>query len=441
MCSFNIIKKIKNKLSKINYYAQKRGPDHTNTKEINNITFIHNLLHITGKMTIQPFEKNNIVCVFNGEIYNYKKFGKYDSDGQCLIDLYEKYGIEFTKLLDGEFAIALIDFNKNIILISTDIFSTKPLFYCFYKANFMISSYEKCIELNKMKGIKKLEANKTMVFDLNSFKKLDEIVLHTFQLNQFKDNYDDWNKAFTNSIKKRASNLQRKLFVSLSGGYDSGAICCELNNQKIKYNSYTVNGKEDRKVLGERNKINNTNSKNYDLNENIIEKYVEKNNTNCCNYIRKVRENIDRAPYEVLKDRASAGCSFICENARKDGCIISLSGQGADEIYSDYGFNGKTYTWHSCFGGKYPDDLSKIFPWESFFSGIGQCLIMKEEIIGGSHGIEQRYPFLDKEVVQEFLWLKPELKNKYYKAPIHNYLTMNKYPFKLNQKVGFNCLY
>ena len=39
---------------------------------------------------------------------------------------------------------------------------------------------------------------------------------------------------------------------------------------------------------------------------------------------------------------------------------------------------------------------------------------MKEEIIGGSHGIEQRYPFLDKEVVQEFLWLKPELKNKYF---------------------------
>ncbi len=66
---------------------------------------------------------------------------------------------------------------------------------------------------------------------------------------------------------------------------------------------------------------------------------------------------------------------------------------------------------------------------------------MKEEIIGGSHGIEQRYPFLDKDVVQEFLWLKPELKNKYYKAPIHNYLNENNYPFTPNEKLGFNCLY
>lgn len=441
MCSFNIIKKLKYRLDKINYYAKKRGPDHTNVKEINNITFVHNLLHITGKMKIQPFEKNNIVCVFNGEIYNYKKFGNYESDGECLIDLYLKYGSEFTKLLDGEFAIALIDFNKKTILISTDIFSTKPLFYCFYKANFMISSYEKCIELNKMKGIKKLEPNKTMIFDLDTFKKIEEHTIYSFKLNQFKDSFKDWNTAFDNAIKKRSSNQQRKLFVSLSGGYDSGAICCSLNKLNFNYNTYTVNGGENKKILEQRNKINKSISKNYDMNEDIIKKYVDLNNKNCCNYNRKVRENTNKDNYEVLKDRASAGGSFICDNARKDNCIISLSGQGADEIFSDYGFNGKKYTWHSCFGGKYPDDLKKIFPWESFFSGIGQCLIMKEEIIGGSHGIEQRYPFLDKDVVQEFLWLKPELKNKYYKAPIHNYLTINKYPFIPNEKVGFNVLY
>jgi hypothetical protein len=66
---------------------------------------------------------------------------------------------------------------------------------------------------------------------------------------------------------------------------------------------------------------------------------------------------------------------------------------------------------------------------------------MKEEIIGGSYGIEQRYPFLDKDVVQEFLWLTADLKNKYYKSPLHNYMSMNNYPFSPNKKVGFNCLY
>ena len=36
--------------------------------------------------------------------------------------------------------------------------------------------------------------------------------------------------------------------------------------------------------------------------------------------------------------------------------------------------------------------------------------------------METRYPFLDKSVVQEFLNLIPNLKNKYPKSPIYNFL-------------------
>jgi len=441
MCSFNILKIVNNAIDFINFHAQKRGPDETIIKEINNITFVHNLLHITGEKTLQPFVKDNIACVYNGEIYNYLQAGNYKSDGECIIDLYMKHGIEFTKKLDGEFAIAIIDFNKNIILMSTDIFSTKPLFYSFENDNFMISSYSSCIERNKMGNIKKLEANKTIIFDLNTFEKKNETTVYDFDLNQHKTNFDDWNKAFENAIRKRTSNLKKKLFVSLSSGYDSGSICCALNKLNINYKTYTVNGKEDRMTLLERFHVNNTDNECYDLNEQIVNKHMERNKLNCCDYLQLVRKNIRKPPYGVLKDKASAGGSFIYNNARKDNYIVSLSGQGADEILSDYGFNGQKITWHSCFGGKFPNDLKTIFPWESFFSGIGQCLLMKEEIIGGSYGIEQRYPFLDKDVVQEFLWLTADLKNKYYKSPLHNYMSINKYPFLPNTKVGFNRLY
>ena len=51
---------------------------------------------------------------YNGEIYNYLDFGDYKTDGHVLIDLYKEHGIEFTKLLDGEFAICLIDFKNNL---------------------------------------------------------------------------------------------------------------------------------------------------------------------------------------------------------------------------------------------------------------------------------------------------------------------------------------
>jgi hypothetical protein len=46
---------------------------------------------------------------------------------------------------------------------------------------------------------------------------------------------------------------------------------------------------------------------------------------------------------------------------------------------------------------------------------------------------------LDKDVVQEFLWLKPELKNSNYKSVLHHYMVKHDYPFDNSQKVGFNC--
>ena len=64
---------------------------------------------------------------------------------------------------------------------------------------------------------------------------------------------------------------------------------------------------------------------------------------------------------------------------------------------------------------------------------------MKEEIVSGTWGIEGRYPFLDKQVVQEFLWLSNDIKNSNYKSVIHNYLIKNNYPFVVKEKIGFNC--
>jgi hypothetical protein len=63
--------------------------------------------------------------------------------------------------------------------------------------------------------------------------------------------------------------------------------------------------------------------------------------------------------------------------------------------------------------------------------------LTKDEYIIGCLGIEARYPFLDKQLVQEFLWLKPELKNNFYKAPLREYLIQNNFPYKENEKKGF----
>src|SRR3954462_2364241 len=102
-----------------------RGPDCTNVVKRGGLTFVHNLLNVTGAFTPQPFIDGDVVCVYNGEIYNqpYQK-----TDGEVIIPLYRKYGVNFARHLDGEFAIALYDFKESVAVFATDPFKTKPLF-------------------------------------------------------------------------------------------------------------------------------------------------------------------------------------------------------------------------------------------------------------------------------------------------------------------------
>jgi hypothetical protein len=85
----------------------------------------------------------------------------------------------------------------------------------------------------------------------------------------------------------------------------------------------------------------------------------------------------------------------------------------------------------------YPRSLDGIFPWCHFYEGSMEAFIAKEEHVAGMYGIEGRYPYLDKSVVQEFLWLTQDLKNRMYKAPLDYYMRMANYPFELNVKRGF----
>ena len=112
MCSILCSNLINGDYDKHNFYLKMRGPDNTNVIEEGDYTFLHNLLSMTGEFTIQPFVSEDIVCLYNGEIYNYEEFGNYKSDGECLIPLYKEFGETFTRKLTGEFAILLFDFKK-----------------------------------------------------------------------------------------------------------------------------------------------------------------------------------------------------------------------------------------------------------------------------------------------------------------------------------------
>jgi len=195
MCSFIITNKDIERLDHVNFYSKFRGPDCTNIIKKNNITFLHNLLSITGEFTVQPFIEDDIVCLYNGEIYNSFDFGDYKSDGECLIPLYKEHGTDFIKKLDGEFAIALFDFARNIVVLSTDVFATKPMWMAKDGNDFCICSYKSNADRLGFKDVKRLGPNITLVLDIN-LKQIDQYEIYSFSLDQHKKSFDEWNAAF-----------------------------------------------------------------------------------------------------------------------------------------------------------------------------------------------------------------------------------------------------
>jgi asparagine synthetase B (glutamine-hydrolysing) len=443
MCSILITNKaIDQKLEQVNKYLKLRGPDATNIYKQEGITFVHNLLSMTGEFTPQPFIDDEVVCLFNGEIYNYLDFGSYSTDGECLIPLYREFGEHFVKQLDGEFTLCLIDFKAREIIISSDVFAVKPLWFSFNSRWFGISSYESALlELNFPDSIK-LKANTTYIFNLDNFRIKKELSVYDFDLKQHKNTYDDWVRAFEQSIKKRYITSKQKVFIGLSSGYDSGAIACELSRQGVDFHAYSSLGSEHVEILEERHRLIKKPS------EGFIFKAKRREKKEARNFIIdnvedfKYRIYSDTSDYNefalgVCNDRGSIGMSFISSVARENKRRIYISGMGADEIFSDYGFAGEKKFKHSNFGGLYPDNLETIFPWASFYESSMLSYLMKEEYVSGAYGLEGRYPYLDKNVVQEFLWLTSSMKNQYYKSVLYHYLKTNNYPFKEGEKRGF----
>lgn len=220
MCGFLVYKKSGN-----NFYIQKRGQDFTNEVHKEGFTFVHNLLHITGEFTPQPYQEDNIVCLYNGEIYNHK-FVR--SDGENLIPLYKKHGPDFPRYLDGEWAIALYDFNKGLAVFASDLFATKPI----WRNGLECASYESGV------GGHKIPANTIEIVYFDGREESKQI--YEWDLNQHKNSYDDWIHAFENAVKKRAV---KGCFLGLSSGYDSGAIACELLKQNVNFKAYIISWK------------------------------------------------------------------------------------------------------------------------------------------------------------------------------------------------------
>lgn len=113
------------------------------------------IIDVAGGQQPIANEDESIWIVFNGEIYNFQELQKLvlerghklktKSDTEAIVHLYEEFGIDCLKYLEGMFAFAIWDKNKERLFIARDRIGEKPLHWGVFNNKLIFGSELKTI--------------------------------------------------------------------------------------------------------------------------------------------------------------------------------------------------------------------------------------------------------------------------------------------------------
>jgi asparagine synthase (glutamine-hydrolysing) len=342
-----------------------RGPDYKNSVKLENIEFGHTRLAIIdlNEEANQPMIFDDILLVFNGEIYNYKELihvehleCKTASDSEVIIRLYQKYKFDFLNKLNGMFSFCIYDIKKNLYFCARDRYGKKPFFYHLKDNKFIFSSSIKSVlklldykpNLNKValskymqyfvsfgedtfyQDIFKLEASTYMIYVPNNSPELQKKKF--YRINTYKaikseiQALNDIEELLINSVETRLTS-DVEVASLLSGGIDSSlisALYTKISGKKI--NTFSVGYDEH---------------KNYCELEyaQITANHINSNHTpvviNQKEYINHFHETLGLLE-EPHGDSAAIPLNILTKRIHLSGIKTVLSGEGSDEIFLGY---------------------------------------------------------------------------------------------------------
>ena len=137
---------------------QHRGPDAEGVYEHNAVKLGNRrlaVIDLEGGDQPMANESGSVVVVFNGEIYNHRELRndliarghqfQTHADTEVLVHLYEEYGDDLVRHLNGMFAFALWDEDRRHLLLARDPVGIKPLLYWWNGRTLVFGSEAKAI--------------------------------------------------------------------------------------------------------------------------------------------------------------------------------------------------------------------------------------------------------------------------------------------------------
>ena len=348
------------------YSMKSRGPNNQDFYETsstsNKVYLLHSRLSILDldKRSNQPFIKGNYVLIFNGEIYNYleirtnlKNYNHSfmtDSDTEVILEAYKRYGENCVKYFEGMWAfvililmkigflLAEIDLEKNhyfIILITNHFILVQD------KVHFQ--SFRKKIQPN-MKQVQRLLFNgfrsiykKGIFLVLNELKPASNLILdkpEKFKIKEY------WNLKF-NPTRDTLKNIKENLKVlinnslklrlrsdvpiafCLSGGLDSSTLVSMAKKNGVDVKTFSIIDSDERY----------DESKNINLLVELLNLEHVNIHTTSENFFDRMSRQISYfdAPIPTISYYVH---NFLSERMKSRGFSVSISGTGADEIFS-----------------------------------------------------------------------------------------------------------
>src|SRR5678816_1442298 len=353
-------------LSQMASTIKHRGPDEEGFLTEDHLGFFHKRLSVIDLATgQQPMSFNNCTIVFNGEIYNYIELRQglvekshsfcTTSDTEVILHLYQEYGTESIRLLNGMFAFIIFDRNKNQLFIARDHFGIKPLYWYDDAQRVIFGSEIKSLlahpdisaepkteslyeyltfqfimgEATMFKNIYKVQPGHYITLDLNTWKfktvkywepnfKIDEYHTEEFFIVELQ-------KILNETIFQQLRS-DVPLGTYLSGGIDSSYVtimCSKMLNKRIKsFSGAFAEGPEFNELEYARIVAKTANAELYEI-------------------FPTEQEFIDTLPkliYHLDEPVGGPGLfpQYVVSKVASKHVKVILGGQGGDEIFGGY---------------------------------------------------------------------------------------------------------
>ena len=154
-------------LARMTETLRHRGPDDSGLYVDDHVGLGHTRLSIVGLAGgTQPIHNGNETAwiIYNGEVFNYPELKQdlvrqghrfyTETDTEVVLHMYEEHGLSFLDRLNGQFALAIWDCRKKLLILARDRLGIRPLHYLRAGGRFLFASEIKSIRAAKNISLK-----------------------------------------------------------------------------------------------------------------------------------------------------------------------------------------------------------------------------------------------------------------------------------------------